>query len=598
MQHLLDKINEHPRATLLVAGSSILGLATVVILVMIVSLHNTVVSPVVTPEEETQVLSEVIKNNPKDLINNNKAPTNNSNPIPIYNQIPVENAQAGSNTPSPTQPQTQPQPEPPVAPNLDEYNFRKTTVTYEKGVAYDSCQPYYHGGGGYPYGTLDSDGVTTSEYTEYFERYYTSVKSQIKDNDNLFSFVINKYGRDVNSSIYYLEGNYAVENKYKPYSSYDNQVDSQVVSYPEGTTEEIISYYFGNNASITDVEVDTNGIKYYTIQSSYSSFCDPTYNAYLVSSRPVPPQRTLITTYRVNGNTFAIEQTKRYVDQISDLSLLDISITSNLRAKVTAQQVASQFQIPANVPVQEYDYSSLNYVHDDVKDLKDKIEYLAEQGSELLLPSDSNGLNYMYAYDFLPENNIDTQAFYKDRLFYPQTTWGDVLFEKYNEQYTGAEGLEYSISFRLSDYNYYSLTAYKNTTLDEQLEISLSDNVTSLNVEDVSLMVTDTLVPAKKVTKVMVYSYPTSYGVSYPVSYGAETHTTYYVTYLFEVGNRIYSINYYNFDNQIDFDTSEFSLWSLGDVEAIDNAKNRVLELYNIYLMSLYPTSYPVSYSN
>lgn len=594
MQNLLDRINSHPRATLLIAGSSVFGLATVVILVMILSLHNTVVSPVVTPEEETQVLSEVIKNNPKDLINNNKAPTNNSNPIPIYNQIPVENAQAGSNIPT----QTQPQPEPPVAPNLNEYNYRKTTVTYEKGVAFDSCQSSYHGGGGYSYGVLDSDGVTTSEYTEYFERYYTAVKSQIKDDNNLFSFSINKYGRDVNSTTYYLEGNYAVENKYQPYASYDNQLDSQVLSYPAGTTEEIISYYFGNNASITNVEVDSNGTKYYTIQSSYSSFCDPSYNPYLVSNRPVPPQRTLITLYRVNGNTFAIEQTKRYVDQISDLTLLDISVTSNVRAKVTPQQVESQFELTANVPIQVYDYSNLNYVHDDVKDLEDKIDYLAEQGSVLLLPNESNGLNYVFAYGFLPEDNIDTQAFFKDRLFYPQTAWGDILFEKYNEQFTGAEGLEYSLSFRISDYNYYSLTSYKDTTLDEQLEISLSDNVTSLNVEDVELMVSSTLVPATKVTKVMVYSYPTSYVGSNPVSYTTETHTNYYVTYLFEVDNKIYTINYYNFENQIDFDNSEFSTWNLDDDEAIDNAKTRILELYNIYLVSLLPTSYPVSYSN
>jgi len=595
MQNLLDKINSHPRATLLATGSGIFIVATVVIIAMISSLQNNLVSPAITPEEEKMVLSEVIRNNPKGLINNSQAPVNTSNPIPTGNQIPVETpTQPGIGNPNPEAPQ----PEPPVAPNLNEYNYRKTTVTYEKGIAYESCKTFQHGSSGqqYPYGSLDSEGVTTSEYTEYFERYYTAAKSQIKDGDNLFSFAINKYGRDINQSTYYLEGNYAVENSYIPYSQYDNQSDTQVVSYPAGTTEDLIRYYFGNNASITGFETDSNGVKHYTIQSSYSSFCDQSYDAWLVSDRPVPPQRTLITAYKINGNTFAIEQTKRYVDQVNDLNLLDISTTTNVRSKVTAQQIASQFEIAANVTIQKNDYSNLNQVYDNVKEFKDKIDFLADQEADLLLPDELNGLSYIYASGFTAEGYIDTLAFYKDRLFYPQSLWGDTLFEKYNQSYTNEE-LEYTLSFNQTQYNYYSVTSYKNTTLDEKLEESLSVNVTSINVEDVNLTITGNLVPVKKITKVFTYNYPTSYSVSYPVSY-TNPNTSYFVSYMFEIDGKVYDINYYNHQNQMNFDTKLFTIWNLDNQVSIDNAKSKVLELYNLYTHLWSPVSYPVSYSN
>ena len=114
MQNLLDKINSHPRATLLATGSGIFIVATVVIIAMISSLQNNLVSPAITPEEEKMVLSEVIRNNPKGLINNSQAPVNTSNPIPTGNQIPVETpTQPGIGNPNPEAPQ----PEPPVAPN-------------------------------------------------------------------------------------------------------------------------------------------------------------------------------------------------------------------------------------------------------------------------------------------------------------------------------------------------------------------------------------------------------------------------------------------------------------------------------------------------
>lgn len=586
MQNLLDKINQHPRATLLVAGSSIFGIATVIILVMIVSLHNTVVNPIITPEEENLVLSEVIKNNPKDLINNNKTPNNSSNPIPTSNQIPIDNAEAGGNN-------IDTQPEPPVAPNLNEYNYRNTKVTYSRGPAYEVCKTYMDGGGmqsGY-----SNEDNTVTEYTEYFERYYTARKTITREDNKLFSFYINKYGRDINSSTFYLEGDYAVENIYKPYSEFDSQQDALVVSYPTVTVEEIIKSYFGSNAAITNI-IFENNTKYYIIQNSYTTYCDPSYNPYLVTNNPVPPLNNLITVYKVNGSTFSIEESKRYIEEVKDQNLIDVSTTSVTRSMVNSQQVASEFRLATNIDIVKNDYTNITYNYDNAKNLVERVDYLASIGSNILLPSgNEDALSYIYITNFTDPDSIDTQYFYKDRNFFPATSWGETLFNRWNPINIDT-GLVYSVSLSEKDNRHYALSVYEGRTLDYVLESNLKSIATSISISDVNMDINNATVSAKKISRVLMYNYPTSYGVSYPTSYTGSITTTKYDSYIFELDNKVYVISYHDYNNQMNFDSKSFELLELGTESEIIDAKIYILNMYNTQLQWWNPVSYPISF--
>lgn len=590
MQALLDKIHAHPRATLIVAGAGVFGVVTIVILAMVLSLQNTITNPVVTPEEEKLVLSEVIKNNPKDLINKD---TGIQSPIPTPNQNPntvVDNTPAQGNNgevPVPVQP---------VAPNLNEYNYRVTVSTNTKGPIFDSCRPYYGGGGGYGYYADSSSTTTKNEYYEYFERYLTVFKSVNTEDNKLSAFNISKYGKAINNSVYYLEGNYAVENSYKPYSDFDNQKDTFSVSYPEGDSNDLIKYYFGSNVSIIGVETNSNGEKIYILQSSYPSYCDPSYDPYLVTNDVPPVQRTIINRYRVNGSTFAIEKVSKYLDEVKDSNLLEVSTTQTSRAKVNASQVESQFKLKNNVTLVKNDYTNLSHDYNPYNDFSNKIDYLTTNGVSVLLPQNNDGLSYLSVTNYTNPDFVDTVSFFKDRLFFPNNTWGDTLFERYNKSYES--NIEYSISLLENMHNYYTISAYNaETVLDSVVTEILATKSTSSSVSDATILVSGVPISAKKIVKVYTYSYPSSY----PSSYSEMYNTNYYTYYVFEYNGIVYNINHYNNNMPMDFDLKEFVMYPLADDFTINIVKEKIYAMYTVYTLywtpTSYPTSFPVSYS-
>lgn len=595
MQRLLEKINAHPRATLIAVGTTVFGAAALVILLMFLSLRESVVNPTVTPEEEKMVLSEVIKNNPSGVINN---PGNSSTPMPSPNPTPVP-------TPNPTpgvvnpNPET-PQPEQPVAPNINEYNYRVTRVTNQRGPSFDACQMYYGGGYGYGPGVTEKDSV--SEYYEYFERYVSIYKNQIKEDNKLSSYYLSKYGRSVNSTTYYLEGSYAVENSYKPYDQFDNQQDTQVVSYPTYTADEYIKLYFGSNASVTGVETDSSGVKHYTIRSSYTSYCDPTYDQYLISDVVPPALRTIYSVYRVNGQTFSIEQIKTYIDEVKDANLIKVSTTESTRSKVTYTQVEAQFRIASNVPITKNDYSHITYNYDPLKSIRDNLTYLAMINDDILLPSSTEGLTNLWVDGYVDANYVNSTEFYQDRDFFPDSDWGDELYARYNTSANYVNKTLYSISITPEYGKYYSISAYKDDQLfDDIISELMKGTATSKSIEDITINVSGLPVEGKKISKVFTYKFPTSYGVSYPVSYSSDSNTNYFTNYVFEYNGRVYGVSYYSYNQQMDLDMNEYSIYPLTTELEAETMRNLLTDMWSRYLQIVnpvsYPTSFPVSYS-
>ena len=468
MQRLLEKINAHPRATLIVAGTTVFGAVAVVILLMFLSLRDSVVNPVVSPEEEKMVLSEVIKNNASGLINNNQntttVPNTGNTPIPIPAE-PTPNGLGNSN-PNASQPEV------PVAPDINEYNYRVTRTTKQVGPAYSACKMYGYGYGGYGpgYPGEGSDVDNVSEYYEYFERYLTIYKQQVTEDGKLTLFNINKYGKSVNSSTYYLEGDYAVENIFKSYSQFDNQQDTQTISYPNWSLDEYVSNYFGKDAAIIEVKTDSNGVKHYLIRSTYTSYCDPSYDPYLVSDEIVPPvQRTIINIYSVNGKTFSIEQIKKYIDSVKDENLIDVTTTEINRSKVNYSQVNAQFTINSSVQLIKNDYSNLVYNYNPINRINTALDFLSESDSHILLPSEKDGLGYLWVNGFEPNDYVDTMQFYKDRDFFPSNAWGDTLFDRYNSHLNYNSKFDYTVSLSMGTDKGYSISAYKQDVVMDDI---------------------------------------------------------------------------------------------------------------------------------
>jgi len=544
------------------------------------------------------VLSQVIKNNPSGLINDNKG---NSSTTPVNPGVIPEPTPEGVGNSNPSAPQ----PEIPAAPDINEYNYRVTTTTKQVGPSYNSCKLYGYGYGGYGPGYYgESDANQVSVYYEYFERYLTLYKNQTRENNNLVSFYINKYGKTINTSTSYLEGSYAVENTFKPYADFDNQSDTREITYPDMDLDEYISNYFGNDASILEVQTDAAGVKHYIIKSSYKSYCDPSYDPYLVTDEVVAPvQRTIINIYSVNGKTFSIEQVKKYIDEMKDENLIDITTTEVSRSKVAASQVESQFKLASNITVVKKDYSDTQYTYNPLTRIKNVLTYISGTTGDVLLPVQKDGLNFMWANGHEPNDYVNTTEFYKDRTFFPAGAWGDTLFARYNKSSSYSNQFDYTASLNVGTNNSYSIGAYKlDTNKDDVIAEIMNSRATSKSVVDAELVIDGNVVEAKNIVIATTYVYPSSFAVaSYPVSY-TNSNTSYYTYYIFEYNNRLYSINYYNYQNPSSIDFKEFNLYSLASEEALNNVKLIAEEMYYIYQSYYgpvsYPTSFPVSYSN
>lgn len=595
MQNILVKIHRHPRATLLVAGIGIFTVSAIVILTMILSLHNNITNPIVTPEEEKKVLSEVIKNNPKNIINPNNTSTTPIVMAPVVPPIVQPEATPNVGNAVPTQPA--------VAPDLNDYNYRITKTSYNKGPSYELCRPYMHGGGGYGPGYVDSTN-TVSEYYEYFERYLTYHKYVSRSDNKLSNYTISKYGRNINTATYYLNGDYAVENTYKPYENFDNQQDKLTVSYPTYTPDELIKQYFGDNAQIIEVQNDANGNKYYIIQSSYDSYCDPSYDPYLVLPEPQPVQsKKIINIYKVNGKTFSIDEIKTYLESISNLNLISTTTTQISRQMVSQNQIANEFSLGSSVTIKKYDYRNLTYSYNPYQTLKDQVDYLKTlDNMYVVLTNPADLLSNIFIPGFVSTNFVDTYAFYKDRTFFPAGDWGTALYESYNK-YSEFD-MEYSISLANSDNVYYNIARYKTEkTVDEVKSEILDLKSTTKFVEDTIIdFGSGNTVNATKILRSFTRNYPVSYGVSYPTSYTNSSYTYYFTNYVFELAGNVYNITMSSESSEDILMYKEYKIYELTTEEKVQELKDLLVQMhvnyqYRYYYNPVsYPGSYPVSY--
>lgn len=612
MQSLLDKINRHPRATFLVAGITVFSVSAAIILAMMLSLRNTIVNPVITPEDEKKVLSEVIKNNPKEIINPAKVTPVGPVVAPVESLAPVNPAPQPQ--PTPQQPAIIPNPtlpSPTVAPDLNVYNYRVTRTTFTKGPSFDVCNPYSGARGGYGMGMgagpgpgYLTDGTTTvTEYYEYFERYLSFFKYVSREDGNLSGYSINKYGRNINTSTHYLNGEYAVENVFNPYPEYDSQRDEETVSYPVYTQDELVKYYFGSNAQIVEVQTDASGNKFYIIQSSYQTYCEPGYDPYLVLPEPqVVQPRMLISIYKVNGKTFNIDEVKRYIDSISNLNLLDTTITSSSRQKVTQNQIANEFSLGSSVNVKKFDYTNQTYVYNPYEIIKEQVSYLSNSNVDAIVISQPKDLlSYLYVPNFKSSNIVNSMQFYQDRAFYPADNWGTKLYNRYNRSFD--TDLVYSLSLTDRDGYYYSISRYNDSTSLVKLKSDLLDlKTTTSSSELVDININDIVVSAERILRSQTRNYPVSY-VSYPTSYSVNTYTSYYVNYLFEYNGAVYNVSISSGKDTDPLSNKVYKTLPLVTQEDIENAKKDLVEMHLNYQYTYYynPVSYPglpVSYMN
>ncbi|CAG1022297.1 hypothetical protein DOJK_01581 [Patescibacteria group bacterium] len=605
MKSLIEKINANPKAAILTAIIGVFVVSTAVILILIVSLDNSIKNPdsVVTPEEKRQVLSGIIKNNTKEAIKDPVTPNAPTNPTTGGNQatdpqVPVVPQ------PIPVEPVVPVAPDPkdlPIVPDLNEYNYRVTTTTTQKGPSSELCKAItlWHGGG---YMTEDpSADFLKREYHDYFERYQSYSKGSVYEGEesNLSAFYINKWGRKEASYTDYLNGSYAVSNVYNPYPEYDALSDVRTTE-DDNLSDYTIDDYFGENTEIINVTIDSKGNKIYTIVSTFQTHCSVNYNPHLKlpGIEPLVPS-TIYIVRTVNEKGFEVTKTERYLDEINAQSLVDVTISETVRSLVDYENIKDVFELDSDVEIVTRDRRQLLPILNTYDELARQVNYLVNRNQNIILPVKDNTLASLYVADYRPENYEDFYYYLKDIEFYPDTEWGRFLFDRTMERFSYDSKIVYTATaYGLDGYYLYLDKFEDGVSADSVISEILGFQSTTTQVTD-GLVSFDSLedpIIAKRIEKYFEYNYPIP---SYPVSYSDYNYQSTSVFYVFEYRGDIYRLTSH---------TAAKHAYLTGLVKLVDinlepypqtlgEIITTVFKYYNNYLNIMgWPTSYPEKY--
>ncbi len=313
----------------------------------------------VSREEKQLILSEIIKNNPKSLIELPQT-ENNTGLTPVNSQLNDSSSEstndALTNIGQVTLPKKAPIPLPKLnedgtanldpiegaIPDLNIYNYRESTIEIIGGPAYNTC-------GQIPaYG--QKEGIFRN--VEYFDKDRSYYRSTVNDQEgNLTSYYIGKYGKQENEIYYSNGGTLVVNNKYKinPSFSNENRIN-ETISYPTSgpasLVNDVASYpisyvstklgYYTDSYRLIDI-IKEDGDSYYILEVSYEVNCN------FPSAQQ--NKNTVINRLKVNVDTFEIVESSTYLNEVEENKRIQTTKHSSTRKKVSFDEVEDEFNI-------------------------------------------------------------------------------------------------------------------------------------------------------------------------------------------------------------------------------------------------------------
>lgn len=563
--------------------SAVLVVAALILVVILINLNSNPSGPDkkidISEEEKGEILSEIVKNNSKEII---KKPTSNETfRPPISPQNPSTPTPNNPNTNSPSSPNL---PDPEAVPDINEYNYRVTEIKYNDGPAAELCKLDYHYGG---YLGAGQDNRTVRSY-EFFDLRNSYYKTERFDQDNeLSDYDLTHYSNTVNNFTMYRLGDFAVKYNYAPYADFSNQKEVATISYPGDNlpVEESLGRYFGPDVEIYDIKV-INGVTYYIIQYSYEVYCNNS-NPYLYIPGVEPAKaEKLITQLLVDGRSFDVLRSELYFKSVSPSSLISSVTTSTTRDKVTFASINDEFVFEFDVPVRTIDFTNFTVGYT-VEDIANRMaQHLPILDLDIPFVKLDSGYSLIRAFASGSNPTIPGTDFYKERSFYRPGAKGDEIFEQITEANSSPQTIM-NLTYSTGEYNYldaFYIDIYNNDVSFSEIIDSITEYPsTSTDTSEVVVKFNDEEITATKILRSFEYRYPESFPISGPIS----TYTSQNIVFVFN--GKVYNIS----GTEMNLTVTEYEVLNTQNPDDLPKIISRV---YNSFNWGRSPESYPTYY--
>ncbi|MEO6728821.1 MAG: hypothetical protein ABIM99_02765 [Candidatus Dojkabacteria bacterium] len=508
------------------------------------------------PAQKAEILTQIVKNNPKGVVNNNlgsgsAGSTSNGNPQNVFHGTsgyvavdPNTGVPVGQGNTVAVGPEEQP--------DLAKYNYRKSTETFTPGVISNVCNDYNS--------TLQKNRFITAEFFDPQNSYY-SRKSEYVDG-TLQNYYNSHYSPTASETYSYSGGSYAVKQVYTPYwystaPSTQDVPSYPVASYPVSYAE--ISYkimqYFGGTAVIRRVYQQANRT-FYEIGVSYAANCANNTNPAISQYIDEYGIATIFSVYTIDAKTFEITNTKGYINHIDPTTLIytrDYKVEYNL---TEFSKVSTEFATNLTSDVKVVDWSS--YVFNQVEYGNRLSNYMKDNALDILLPT--NDLEFQYIGSKNTPPALTYAYFYKDRNYYTPGANGDYTYNDVMQRYgPNLPLLNYALKTK-NGYPTYTFYQYEEGADYQKLLDSMrnyspygtTEFTKSININGEATEVTimqhiygsgeyPTSYPISYIQDLAV-KYPTISTLSYPVSFPYQSY--FYISYdvLFKYHGKPYMV--------------------------------------------------------
>ncbi|MEP7103372.1 MAG: hypothetical protein ABI721_01520 [Candidatus Dojkabacteria bacterium] len=525
------------------------------------------------PAQKNQILSEIIKNNPKTNVSP-AVPTSDSSTSQStfqgnkgYVRVdPItgiaENIESASTNPVGVGPEAQP--------DLTKYNFRKIITKTTPGDLSGICPNYYS-----PKATSTQ---TTSEYFDSENSYYTSKVDS--EDGSLEGYYTSHYGVNDNETYNYQGGTFAIVTKYTPnwYSGgmyFNNSIDKPNVSFP--TSYAAIQNYFGYGATIQRI-FQTSGRSYYEVKMEYNNYCGgalpDSVSKYSNDNGLVP----IISIQTIDAESYEIVGRKLYIGEVSPNNLIWAAEYNATYKTTDFNSVSNEFEQMFKDNIRIADWK--NYVFSKVEYANRVANYMKDHNLSIIFPLNDDFSLFSMTVKNLPAAVVNAD-YYRDRNFYPAGLKGDEIYAQEEQNYDVRFPV---LSYILTD-KYNSLYFYINQFEEGAGYDKLLSNITSysavstqydskliINNEDIPVKIYQTLLggypymsgqyPVSYLQEVKA-RFPISIPTSYP-GYGQYTTETTTNKILFRYGDKIYSgeVPWFGMAN---FSDSSYQNYNIGE---------------------------------
>lgn len=458
--------------------------------------------PIATEDEKQEILTEIIKNNPKGVITEENT-ARNSHLSNVGYQDRTSSASSSSsssasedndepeledileNTPEEQAPIPTPyvpevgdiedlDPSDVAAPDIDVYNYRYSKVTTYGGPALESCPTQKD-----QWVNNSNEAVTAGNivtYYEYFDAnrsFYKSIEQEV--DGNVTNYYLGRYGTNDNDYIYFLNGDFAVRHLFDLPENFDNgsrfvptsysqevptsyTPDSYVPeSYPseQENLEIDTGSYFGKNPVVLEI-YEKDGENYIVISAGTLIHCS-------AENPSVPATRI----YHVRESDYQIVEQYTYLNGVTSANLLTSRSIEAERDKVAYSQIENIFQFEYENQVREVDYRGYEYN----PELRASViaDYL-KQGNVPFVGVDDPAFRLVYLSGRMLPEKVENEHFRYVREFYPSTLAGQTEYDNLMEMLAERPVVTYTLAADSAPGWYKKL--YANASVHQDMEKS------------------------------------------------------------------------------------------------------------------------------